>query len=374
MESYHNASSGRYRLLALPRRVAGATLPVVHRVDMRREFEEVGKETALSRRLLEALRDRLGRGEQSLILLNRRGFSTFVLCRACGETLECRRCSISLTLHLRERRLRCHYCNDARAVPSSCPACGSGHLHFGGTGTERLEETLRSLLPAARLARMDRDTVRGRGAVEHLLFRVERGEVDILLGTQMIAKGHDFPGVTLVGVLAADALLGLPDFRAGERTFQLLAQMAGRSGRRETPGEVIVQAYDPDHHAVRAACEHDFEAFARAELAYRKTLRYPPYSALALLVFRDRDYERAFERASRVAEGLRRSGPADLQILGPAPAPLERLRGEYRLQLLIKAERRAVVRRALGEATALIESLGLRPDAVTVDVDPVSTL
>jgi primosomal protein N' (replication factor Y) len=180
--------------------------------------------------------------------------------------------------------------------------------------------------------------------------------------------------VTLVGVLAADALLGLPDFRAGERTFQLLAQMAGRSGRRETPGEVIVQAYDPDHHAVRAACEHDFEAFARAELAYRKTLRYPPYSALALLVFRDRDYERAFERASRVAEGLRRSGPADLQILGPAPAPLERLRGEYRLQLLIKAERRAVVRRALGEATALIESLGLRPDAVTVDVDPVSTL
>ena len=374
MESYHNALQGKYRLLTLPERVAGAALPIVHRVDMRREFEEVGKESALSRRLLEALRERLEKGEQSLVLLNRRGFSTFVLCRACGATLECRRCSISLTLHLKERRLRCHYCDDSRAVPAACPACGSGHLHFGGTGTERLEETMRSLFPAARLARMDRDAVRGRGAVEQLLWRVERGDVDILFGTQMIAKGHDFPKVTLVGVLAADALLGMPDFRAGERTFQLLAQMAGRSGRREQPGEVIVQAYDPDHHAVRAACEHDFEAFARTELAYRQTLRYPPYSSLALLVFRDRVYERARDRAVRVAAGLRSRRLDDLQILGPAPAPLERLRGEYRLQLLIKGGHRTAVRQALGEATAILERLRLRGDSVTVDVDPVSTL
>lgn len=374
MESYHNALRGKYRLLTLTSRVGGAVLPAVHRVDMRREFEEVGAESALSRRLREALRERLARGEQSLILLNRRGFSTFVLCRACGETLECRRCSISLTLHLREKRLRCHYCGDDRVVPGACPACGSGHLHFGGTGTERLEHALRSLFPTARLARMDRDSVRGRGAVEDLLSRVERGDVDILLGTQMIAKGHDFPKVTLVGVLAADALLGLPDFRAGERTFQLLAQVAGRSGRREQPGEVIVQAYDPDHHAVRAACEHDFETFARAELAYRRTLHYPPYSALAILLFRDRAFERARERGATVAAELRRLGLQGLQVLGPAPAPLERLRGEYRVQILIKGERRDVIRQALGAATEILEKLKLRPDSVTVDVDPVSTL
>ena len=374
MESYHNALRRKYRLLTLRHRVAGAVLPLVHRIDMRREFEETGTAAPLSRCLHAALRERLERKEQSLILLNRRGFSTFVLCRACGETLECPRCSIALTLHLRDRRLRCHYCQESRAVPASCPECGSGHLHFGGTGTEKLEETLRSLFPQARVARMDRDTVRGRGAVEDLLGRVERGEIDILLGTQMIAKGHDFPNVTLVGVLAADALLGLPDFRAGERTFQLLAQMAGRSGRRERPGEVIVQAYDPEHHAVRAACEHDFEAFARAELVYRKTLRYPPFSALALLVFRDRIYERALEQASSIATRLRSSRQVDLQVLGPAPAPLERLRGVYRVQVLLKGSRRAAVRQALEETDSLIERLGVRKDSVTVDVDPASTL
>ena len=374
IESYHNALGGKYGLLTLTGRVGGAVLPTVHRVDMRREFEEVGKESVLSRRLLEGLRARLDRGEQSLVLLNRRGFSTFVLCRVCGEAVECRQCSIAMTLHLRERRLRCHYCNDSRSVPAACPKCGSGHLHFGGTGTERLEETLRSYLPAARIARMDRDTVRGRGSLENLLWRVERGEVDILLGTQMIAKGHDFPNVTLVGVLAADALLGRPDFRAGEHTFQLLAQVAGRSGRRERPGEVIVQAYDPDHHAVRTACEQDYEAFARAELAYRKALDYPPFTALALLVFRDRNPDTARERASRVAAALRQKRFAGLNVLGPAPAPLERLRGEYRMQVLLKAARRPVIREALADATAQIERLRLRPESVTVDVDPVSTL
>jgi primosomal protein N' (replication factor Y) (superfamily II helicase) len=373
MESYQHALEGKYQLLTLPQRVGGSSLPVVHRVDMRREFEEAGRESVLSRRLVEALRERLAKGEQSLVLLNRRGFSTFVLCRACGQPIECRSCSITLTLHLKERRLRCHYCNDSRAVPSACPACGSGHLHFGGTGTERLEETLKSFLPGARLQRLDRDTARGRGAVEAILWRVERGEVDVLLGTQMIAKGHDFPNVTLVGVLGADALLGMPDFRAGERTFQLLAQVAGRSGRRETPGEVIVQAWDPDHHAVRAACEHDFEAFAKDELAYRRTLGYPPFSSLALLVFRDRVFETARAHAHAVASGLRRAHPPDLQVMGPAPAPLERLRGEFRVQVLLKGRTRAAVRHGIAEAVTLIERRRLRPDAVTIDVDPAST-
>jgi primosomal protein N' (replication factor Y) len=374
VESWSRAGSGKSRLLRLGGRVGGAALPLVTRVDMRREFQETGRETILSRRLHHALEERLRRGEQSLVLLNRRGFSTFAVCRACGKPRECGQCSIGLTLHRRENRLRCHYCNASERVPAQCPACGGGPMHFGGTGTERLEETIRSFFPRARVVRMDRDTVRGRGVAERLLLQVERGEVDILLGTQMIAKGHDFPNVTLVGVLAGDALLGFPDFRAGERTFQLLAQVAGRSGRRATPGEVIVQAFDPDHHAVRAACEHDYEGFAREELRYRRALHYPPYSALALLVFRDPDYEAAHAAAGRIAAGLRAAGRAGVQILGPAPAPLERLRGQWRVQVLIKGSRRAAVQAALQDAAARIEEAGLRPDAVGIDVDPVSTL
>ncbi|HKQ96237.1 MAG TPA: primosomal protein N', partial [Candidatus Polarisedimenticolia bacterium] len=237
-----------------------------------------------------------------------------------------------------------------------------------------LEATVASLFPRARVARMDRDTVRGRGALEALLDRVDRGDVDILMGTQMIAKGHDFPGVTLVGVLAADALLGLPDFRAGERAFQLLAQVAGRSGRRETAGEVIVQAFDPEHHAVRAACEHDFTSFAHAELAFRKSLRYPPFAALALMVFRDRSYDVAATRAGACAATLRRLGIDGLAVLGPAPAPLERLRGEYRVQVMLKGARRAVVRLGVEAAVEHLERAGMRPDQVTLDVDPVTTL
>jgi len=374
VESWSRARTGKHRLLTLPGRVGGAALPRVLRVDMRREFQETGRDEVLSRPLRAALEDRLGKAEQSLVLLNRRGFSTFAMCRACGKPIECRSCSIGLTLHRRENRLRCHYCNASERVPADCPSCGGGPIHFGGTGTERLEETVTSLFPRARVARMDRDTVRGRGVAERLLLRVERGEVDILLGTQMIAKGHDFPNVTLVGVVAGDALLGFPDFRAGERTFQLLAQVAGRSGRRATPGEVIVQAFDPDHHAVRAACEHDYEGFAREELRYRRNLHYPPYSALALLVFRDADFERARDAAGRIAAGMRSAGRKDVQILGPAPAPLERLRGQWRVQVLIKGAQRAAVQTAVQDATARIEAAGLRPDAVAIDVDPVSTL
>jgi primosomal protein N' (replication factor Y) len=374
VESYHRALAGKVTLLRLDERVGGARLPLVHRVDMRREFEETGADRVLSRRLLQAIGERLRRGEQSLVLLNRRGFSTFALCRACGKPLECRSCSIALTLHLRDRRLRCHYCFQERAVPSVCPECGGGPLHFGGTGTERLEATLRSHFPGARLARMDRDTMRGRGAVDDLLGRTERGEIDILAGTQMIAKGHDFPNVTLVGVLSGDALLGFPDFRAGERTFQLLAQVAGRSGRRSTPGEVIVQAFDPDHHAVRTACQHDYEGFAREELKFRRALHYPPYSVLALLVFKAPAYETALAHAGRVAAALKGGAGSGVQVLGPAPAPLERLRGAYRVQVLLKAGRRSDLRRAIALAADAVEKARLRPDAVSFDVDPVSTL
>jgi primosomal protein N' (replication factor Y) len=374
MESYFQAKRGRHRLLELPERIGGASLPPVERVDMRREFEEVGRESILSRRLAAALTERIGRGEQSLVLLNRRGFSTFALCRACGEQVECRRCSIAMTLHLREKRLRCHYCGDSRSVPETCPRCGSGHLHFGGTGTERLEEVLRAALPGARVERMDSDTVRGRGAADRLLTRVERGEIDVLLGTQMIAKGHDFPNVTLVGVLAADALLGLPDFRAGERTFQLLEQVAGRSGRGERFGDVIVQAYDPDHHAIRAAAEHDYAGFATRELAFRRVMNYPPFSALAALLVKDRNYDRALGRATALARILRGTGSSALQILGPAPAPLERLRGEYRVQILVKAASRKEMQAVLGAMLAELERKRERVEDLVVDVDPVSVL
>jgi len=374
METYVQAERGRYRMLALPGRIGPAGLPRVERIDMRREFEEVGRESVLSRRLLSALEERLRRGEQSLILLNRRGFSTFVLCRSCGEPIQCRNCSIPMTWHLRHRRLRCHYCDDTREQPVTCPACGSSHLYYGGTGTERLETILRTVLPTARVQRLDKDTARGRGSVEEMLTRVERGEIDILLGTQMIAKGHDFPNVTLVGVLAADALLGLPDFRAGERAFQLLAQVAGRSGRGDREGEVIVQAYDADHHAIRFACEHDFAGFAARELAYRRAMNYPPYAALAAILVRDRVFDRARARAEEVGLILRGRSERSLQVLGPAPAPLERLRGEYRVQLLIKAAGRKELRNALGRMLHELEGRKVRSESLAIDVDPMTTL
>ena len=374
MESYLNALRGRYRLVTLPSRIGSAGMPVVERVDMREEFREVGRETVLSRRLLRALQDRIEKGEQSLILLNRRGFSTFVLCRACGESIGCRRCSITLTLHLREQRLRCHYCDDRRRVPAACPGCGSGELHFGGTGTERLEDLLRTHFPKARIARMDRDSMSGRGSMERLLTRVEGGEIDILLGTQMIAKGHDFPRVTLVGVLAADAQLGLPDFRAGERAFQLLAQVAGRSGRRDRPGEVIVQAYYSDHHAIRFAAAHDFEGFAKKELAFRKLMNYPPYSALSLLLVRDRQAGKARQGAAMIAGLLRRIAPEGLQVMGPAPAPLEKLRGEHRVQVVVRAATRRMMQEALQGMLEELERRSNRVENLAIDVDPMSTL
>ncbi len=374
IESYYQAQRGKYRLLEMPLRVGAPGLPPVERVDMRAEFRDVGRESVLSRRLEQGIEDCLGRREQCIILLNRRGFSTFAVCRACGETIDCASCSIALTLHLRDRRLVCHYCDASRRVPETCPACSSEHLHFGGTGTERLEDVLRVRFPAARLARMDRDTVRGRGAAEEILTRVESGEVDILFGTQMIAKGHDFPNVTLVGVLAADAPLGLPDFRAGERTFQLLAQVAGRSGRGARGGKVIVQAWDPDHHAIRAAAEHDYAAFARKELGFRRITRYPPYCALATVLVKDRDLDRARAAAGRVAATIRSLAPGDAQVLGPALAPLERLRGSYRVQLLVKTATRRQMQDLMTAMIGELEKRQNRVEDLVIDVDPVSTL
>src|SRR5580692_9006055 len=269
LESYFNAKKNKYALVELPDRVERRPLPEVEIVDMRLEFQETGQEQVISRKLAAEIRDRLDRKEQVMVLLNRRGYSPVALCRTCGKKLECRDCAIALTHHKREHRMECHYCGFTAQVPETCAHCGSEYVYFLGTGSEKLEELLHGMFPQARIARLDRDTVRGHEDFERTLNALSEGELDLLVGTQMIAKGHDIHGVTLVGVVGADSALGLPDFRAAERTFQLLTQVAGRAGRGQTPGKVILQTYFEDHYAVQYAAQHDFAVFYDKELRFR---------------------------------------------------------------------------------------------------------
>lgn len=373
LESFHHARRGRYRLLRLGGRVEQRALPSVRIVDMRREFRETGSVRPLSRALEEAIGRCLGRGEQALVLRNRRGWAPVLLCPGCGARVRCPRCSLSLTWHRAEGRLRCHLCGIERRRPDTCPACGSQALREMGEGTERIEDELRRAFPEARIERMDRDTTRRRGAQERLLRQFERGELDILVGTQMIAKGHDFPRVTLVGVVSADQALGLPDFRAGERTFQLLTQMAGRAGRGGRPGEVVVQAFDPDHPVLREAAAQDYEAFYERELGFRRAMRYPPISALVRLIVTDKVPSKARAWAELVAGALRESGGGRLRVTGPGPAPVERIRGLYREQILVRSAGRRRLVEAISGALAKVEG-ELPRRALHVDVDPLSVL
>ncbi len=370
LETAANAEAGRYGLVRMNRRVLDRPLADVRLVDMRREIAATGAETALSRPLIEAIEHRLASGEQSLVLLNRRGFATVVFCRACGATLECPHCSVTLTYHRAARRVRCHYCNYAVHVPRVCGECGDQYLEHAGVGTERLEAELRERFPSARIARVDRDTIRRRGAITRVLAAVARGDVDILVGTQMIAKGHDFPAVTLVGVVAADVGLGLPDFRAAERTFQLLTQVVGRAGRGETAGEAIIQTLYPEHYSVQAAAAQDYATFYAREMEFRRAMIYPPVVAMVNVVVRDRELDAAMAAAAELAARIRPRAPG-VRILGPAPAAIARLRDEYRVQIFLKGRQRRVMREAIAAA------LGERPDLrrrVTVDVDPVSVI
>jgi primosomal protein N' (replication factor Y) len=297
-----------------------------------------------------------------------------VFCRQCGDTFDCPNCTISLTVHRARNgwRARCHYCNYSMMVPKACRKCAAPYLERAGFGTEKVEEQLAEGFPDARIARVDRDSVRRKGALASLLARFAAGELDILVGTQMIAKGHDFPRVTLVGVISADVGLGLADFRAAERTFQLLTQVAGRAGRGERTGEAIVQTLYPEHYSIQLACRQDYRAFFERELVYRRGMRYPPMVALINTIVRGRSMEEAMQTATDI---VRRIGPATsiagLTILGPAPAPIVRLRGEHRVQFLLKGTRRADMRRALDAALAEIPNVRRR---VTVDVDPLSVL
>jgi primosomal protein N' (replication factor Y) len=372
MESYHNAMAGKYERIVLERRVLDRPLASVSVVDMREAYAAEGPDVILSRALREGLQTRLDRNEQSLVLLNRRGFATAVFCRQCAGTIDCPNCSVSLVVHGEgaARRARCHYCNYTARVPAACPLCAGPYLEVAGFGTERVEAEVRKTCPDARVARLDRDAIRRKGALSSLLSRFRDGAIDILVGTQMIAKGHDFPRVTLVGVVSADVGLGLADFRAAERTFQLLTQVAGRAGRGDQLGEAIVQTLYPDHYSIQMACRQDFPAFYERELQFRRAMRYPPLMSLVSAVVRSRTFAGAMDDAADIVERVRHAD-AGLRILGPAPAPLGKLRGEYRAQLLIKGMNRKKIREALQSALAARPELQRR---VVVDIDPLSVL
>jgi primosomal protein N' (replication factor Y) len=374
MESFRNAEAKKFVYVPLTSRVEDRPLPDVEVVNMREEYAAAGKQTVFSQRLIEAIGERLERREQTMVLLNRRGFASFLLCRRCGFTYECSSCSVSLTYHRSMKRLLCHYCGLAKRPPEVCPACQSEYIHYVGEGTERIEADLRGIFEGARIGRLDRDTMKHVRDFERVLGGFRRGEIDILVGTQMIAKGHDFPLVTLVGVLAADAALSLPDFRAAERTFQLLTQVAGRSGRGDRPGEVIIQSFFPDHYTFQLAVTQRFEDFFARESRYRKAMFYPPFAALAGITVTDRDKERAAAAARAVSAFLDGQRGDSVRILGPAPAPLERVKRMYRYQLLVKATSRTVLHHILDALRAHLENARTSPTRVYVDVDPVSLL
>jgi primosomal protein N' (replication factor Y) (superfamily II helicase) len=374
MESFRNAEAKKYEYLPLTTRVEERPLPDVEIVNMREEYAAEGKQVIFSRRMLEAVAVRLVRAEQIMILLNRRGYSAFLLCRHCGFTFQCSSCSVAMTYHRNIEKLLCHYCGLARRPPVRCTECDSEYIQYVGEGTEKLEAELQRLFPDARIGRIDRDTMRHVRDFERVLGGFRDGAIDILAGTQMIAKGHDFPRVTLVGVVGADAALSLPDFRAAERTFQLLTQVAGRSGRGDQPGEVIIQSYFPDHYTFQLATTHRFEDFYLRESRYRKAMFYPPFTVLAGIMVLDRDPMRAAELARDVGEFLHSCRSGDVRVLGPAPAPLERIKQIHRHQLLIKSTSRTALHRMLQQLQTFKEQNKIGPTRVIVDVDPVSLL
>lgn len=371
LESRLNAERGRFGALALTRRAGGGTLPEGVLVDLRQEgVPRRPGEVVFSQRLLQEITDALAAGSQVILLRNRRGYSPVLLCRACGEDMRCDDCGLPRTYHRREGVLVCHYCGSRRAAPSTCPACDADALEPIGTGTERLEEQFQELFPGVPAAVLDRDAVRRRGGAAAVLERFGNGDARVLIGTQMVAKGHHFPEVALTGVLAADSYLGFPDFRAVERTYNLLVQLGGRAGRGDRPGKVVIQTYHPDHYAIRAALDHDDQAFAREELRFRRIFHYPPYTRMVQLVLRDGDRQRGEERMADLGRRLGAHPLAEgVRVAGPAPAPLEKLRGKWRFQILLRAASGNRLHRLLDAV------LPEKPDLdLIVDVDPQDLL
>jgi len=370
VETFHNARSGKYRYLRMKSRVQSRPLPEVTLVDMREEFKTSGKPAVFSGTLQAQVAQRLERKEQVLVLLNRRGFSASVLCRSCGQNIQCRNCSISLTFHRAASRLVCHYCSYEQRVPKLCPRCSSEHLYFQGDGTEKVEALLEKLFPKARIARLDRDTVQRKNAHAAILRRFQNGETDILAGTQMISKGHDFHNVTLAAILSADSSLSFPDFRCAERTFHLLSQMSGRPGRGELPGQVLIQTFHPEHYCLKLVAQHDYEGFFEKEIRFRKMMHYPPFTSLANLLVRDRDLDKAAHLINGIGKIVQKLAAGQMRLLGPALSPLAKLKSEHRFQLLIKARTRQQLREVLKQSLRLAEEEGLETSKIHVDIDP----
>jgi primosomal protein N' (replication factor Y) len=373
LESYDNAEKGRFHLLHLPERVEGKRLPDVDVLDIRKE------PGLFSEKMKTALQKNIEEKKQSLLFLNRRGFASFILCPDCGFTYKCPNCSVTLTYHLKDRSLRCHYCDYQIPAPADCPQCQGHQLRRMGIGTERLEDEIRALFPGAQVERMDRDTTTRKHSHHHILKRFESGRIDILVGTQMIVKGHDFPGVTLVGVISADTSLHFPDFRSSERTFQLLTQVAGRAGRGASAGRVIIQTFNPDHYSILRAKEHDFPGFYREEIQFRKALDYPPFCRL--INFRlsgnsEKKTERAAEEMGTIGRFLLKKGYGKgIQILGPSVAPFAKVRGKYRWQMLLKGKSSSLLHRFGRDLAGRLEPQTKgRGVSLDIDVDPVSIL
>jgi primosomal protein N' (replication factor Y) (superfamily II helicase) len=371
LESYFNAKKGKYALLQLPDRVEQRPLPEVEIIDMRQEFQETGTEQVISRKLGAEIKDRLDRKEQVMVLLNRRGYSPVVLCRTCGKKLECKNCAIALTHHKRTHRMECHYCGHIAPIPKTCAHCGSEYVYFLGTGSEKLEELLHGMFPQGRIGRLDRDTVRGQEDFERALNALNEGELDLLVGTQMIAKGHDIHGVTLVGVVGADTALGMPDFRAAERTFQLLTQVAGRAGRGDSPGRVVVQTYFPDHYAIQYAAHHDFIGFYEKELRFRSWMHYPPYSALANVLVRSNQLDDALKWSGQLGQWFEKTRHEGIRVLGPAAAPIVRLKQDYRYHFVLKSASREKLNTLLRTMLAYASQQKIPRTQVIVDVDAI---
>jgi primosomal protein N' (replication factor Y) (superfamily II helicase) len=372
LETFHNARAAKYQWLELSSRVENRPLAQVRVVDLREEFRLHHRAQPISEALRAAIALRLAEKTQAMVLINRRGYSWSLLCRSCGAFVQCRNCSIAITYHKSRQRLECHYCGYSIRPPKQCPKCQAEHLYFVGDGAERVEEYLRQQFPSARIARLDRDTVRTKREYQQVLGAFANGEIDVLVGTQMVAKGHDFQRVTLVGVLAADLALSRPDFRAAEKTFQLLTQVAGRAGRGELAGEVLVETYYPEHYAIQCAAQQDYVSFYEKEAQFRRMLHYPPFTALATVLVRDRKIENAIRWSRALAGNFAPFEGKGVKILGPAAAPLARLRRDYRFQFVLKSTNRGALRKILSGSLDFCAEKKIPETAVIVDVDPVS--
>jgi primosomal protein N' (replication factor Y) (superfamily II helicase) len=374
METYHHARNGKYELLTLASRVAERSLASVEIVDLRDEFQQTQQASPISLKLHAGIQECLASRTQALVLINRRGYSWSVLCRSCGASVQCLNCSISMTHHKQRNRLECHYCGSIQQIPKQCPKCHSKYVYFFGEGSEHLEERLRKEFPGARIARLDRDTARTKRQYQETLGAFAGGALDILVGTQMLAKGHDFQRVTLVGVVSADSSLSLPDFRAAERTFQLLTQVAGRAGRGELAGRVLIQTFYPEHYAIQDAVKQDYVSFFERELHFRRMMAYPPFTSLANVIVRDTSLEKAIRWSRQLSEYFSPHEGQGVRILGPATAPLARLKKEHRFQFLLKSPKRSVLTKVLGGAIVYCDAKEIPQTAVLVDMDPLSLL